>query len=73
VKKLIKKALNHEGPVITEVEVDPFEPPIPPQVNLDYVKNIAKSFTKGQPYPKKIASTIITNQIKEKINKFNVK
>ena len=67
--KTIKDALEFPGPVIVDVYVDPFEPPIPPNVKLTYLQNIVKSFVKGQPYATKIAKTMINNKLKEAIKK----
>ncbi|MDX1596759.1 MAG: thiamine pyrophosphate-dependent enzyme, partial [Nitrosopumilaceae archaeon] len=69
VKKTIKQALSHNGPVIVEVYVDPFEAPIPPKVNLEFVQNVVSSFAKGQPNASKIALSLLGGQIKEKIQK----
>ena len=69
INKTIKDALGFPGPVIVDVYVDPFEPPIPPNVKFTYLQKIVKSFVKGQPYGAKIAKTMITNKIKETIKK----
>jgi len=41
-------------PVILEVEVDPFEPPMPPKTEMEFVTNLAKSFAREQPYSGRI-------------------
>ena len=69
IQKTIKEALDYDGPVIVDVYVDPYEPPMPPNINLSYLQNIAKSFVKGQPYAANIAKSLINNTIKEKITK----
>ncbi len=69
IKKTLKQALSHNGPVILEVSVDPFEAPIPPKVNLDFVQNVIESFVKGQPEASKIGLNLLGGQIKEKIAK----
>ena len=66
-KKTIKKALNSTGPVIVDVYVDPYEPSIPPDVDMKYLKNMAKSFAKGQPHAADIVKTLLNNTITEKI------
>jgi len=68
-KEKIKQSLVHDGPVIVQVDVDEYEPPIPPEVNLDYAKNMAKSFVKGQPKLFSIGTKLLSKQIKEKISK----
>ena len=66
-KKTIKKALNSTGSVIVDVYVDPYEPSIPPDVDMKYLKNMAKSFAKGQPHAADIVKTLLNNTITEKI------
>ena len=39
------------------------EPPMPPKVEMEYVKELAKSFAKGQPYAKRIALTLYRDQV----------
>ncbi len=50
-------------PTIIEAYVDPFEPPMPPKVEMDFVKELAKSFAKGQPYAKRIGLTLYRDQV----------
>jgi hypothetical protein len=45
------------------VEVDPFEPPMPPKTDPEMIRNMAESFAKGQPYAKRIGLTLYTNQV----------
>lgn len=59
-KPILNEALT-EKPTIVEVYVDPFDPPMPPQVDLEFVKKIAESFAKGQPYTKIIGLTLYKN------------
>lgn len=68
-KKIVKQSLFHKGPVIVEVYVDPFEAPIPPKVNVEFVQNVVNSFRKGQPNAAKISLNLLGGQIKEKIQK----
>lgn len=56
-------AKDNLKPVIVEAYVDPFEPPMPPRVEPEFVKNIVESFAKGQPYIKRIGLTLFRNQI----------
>ncbi|MDQ4073901.1 MAG: thiamine pyrophosphate-binding protein [Thermoproteota archaeon] len=50
-------------PVIVDVHVDPFEAPMPPKTEPEFVKNIAESFSKGQPYANRIGLTLFRNQV----------
>ncbi len=44
-------------PIIVEAYVDPYEPPMPPRVEPEFVKNIAESFLNGQPQKERIGLT----------------
>ena len=64
VKSIMNQAMKErKQPTIIEAYVDPFEPPIPPKVEMEFVKELAKSFTKGQPYAKRIALTLYRDQV----------
>jgi pyruvate dehydrogenase (quinone)/pyruvate oxidase len=65
VKPVISKALKEKKPTIVEAYVDPFEPPMPPKVEAQFIRNLAESFAKGQPYSKRIGLTLFRNQIHE--------
>ena len=54
---------DRRKPVIIEATVDPFEPPMPPKVEMEFVTNLAESFVKGQPYAKRIGLTLFRNQV----------
>jgi pyruvate dehydrogenase (quinone) len=54
---------DRRKPVIIEASVDPFEPPMPPKVEMEFVTNLAESFVKGQPYAKRIGLTLFRNQV----------
>ena len=54
-----------DTPVIIEVDVDPFEPPMPPKTDMEFVANLAKSFARGQPYSRRIGLTLFRNKVHE--------
>ena len=59
VKPIMNQAMKErKQPTIIEAYVDTFEPPIPPKVEMGFVKELAKSFAKGQPYAKRIGLTL---------------
>jgi pyruvate dehydrogenase (quinone)/pyruvate oxidase len=84
IKPIMKKAMSDNTtrkPTIIEAYVDPFEPPMPPKIEPEFVQNMAESFAKGQPYAKRIGLTLyrnrinstmktIQNKLGEKINNF---
>jgi pyruvate dehydrogenase (quinone) len=64
VKTIMSQAMkDRKQPTIIEAYVDPFEPPIPPKVEMEFVKELAKSFAKGQPYAKRIGLTLYRDQV----------
>jgi pyruvate dehydrogenase (quinone) len=65
VKPIIKQAMNERSkPTIVEAHIDPFEPLMPPKAEPDFIRKIAESFAKGQPYASRIGLTLYRNQIK---------
>jgi pyruvate dehydrogenase (quinone)/pyruvate oxidase len=67
VKSVIHSVMREEKnkPVIVEVDVDPFEPPMPPKTDMEFVTNLAKSFARGQPYSGRIGLTLFRNKVHE--------
>ena len=59
--------MENQVPVIVDAHVDPFEAPLPPKISMEFVRNIAKSFTKGQPHAKEIGITLSIDQLHEKL------
>jgi len=64
-KKEVKK------PVIIEIDVDPFEPPMPPKIDSEFVTNLAKSFAKGQPYSGRIGLTLFRNKVQDALKEIH--
>jgi len=46
-----------------EAYVAPFEPQMPPNGEMEFVKGLAKSFAKGQPCAKRIGLTLFRDQV----------
>ena len=70
IKPIMKKAMSDKTtrkPTIIEAYVDPFEPPMPPKIEPEFVQNMAESFAKGQPYAKRIGLTLYRNQMNSTI------
>jgi pyruvate dehydrogenase (quinone) len=65
VKSIMHQAMRESKPTIIEAYVDPFEPPMPPKVGMEYVKNLAESFAKGQPHAKRIGLTLFRDKVHE--------
>jgi pyruvate dehydrogenase (quinone) len=69
VKPIISQAMADKRPTIIEAYVDPFEPPMPPKVDMGFVSNLAESFAKGQPYARRIGLTLFRNQVHDALRK----
>ncbi|HJY15096.1 MAG TPA: thiamine pyrophosphate-dependent enzyme [Nitrososphaeraceae archaeon] len=68
VKPVINEAIMEDKlPVIVDAHVDPFEAPLPPKISMEFVRNIAKAFAKGQPFAKEIGLTLSLDQLHEKL------
>ncbi|HEX7032414.1 MAG TPA: thiamine pyrophosphate-dependent enzyme [Nitrososphaera sp.] len=69
VKAIMSQAMAEKKPTIIEAYVDPFEPPMPPKVEMDFVTNLAESFAKGQPYARRIGLTLFRNQVHDALRR----
>lgn len=67
VKSVIHSAMKEEKntPIMVEVDVDPFEPPMPPKTDMQFVTNLAQSFARGQPYSNRIGLTLFRDKVHE--------
>ncbi len=66
VKTVMREAMSQRNPTIVEAYVDPFDPPMPPKVEMEFIRKLAESFAKGQPYATRIGLTLYRNQVHEK-------
>jgi pyruvate dehydrogenase (quinone) len=66
VKTVMREAMSQRKPTIVEAYVDPFDPPMPPKVEMEFIRKLAESFAKGQPYATRIGLTLYRNQVHEK-------
>lgn len=71
VKPIISQAMAENKPTIIEAYVDPFEPPMPPKTELEFVSNLAESFAKGQPYASRIGLTLFRNRVHDTLRRFH--
>ena len=71
VKSIMHQAMKEEKkPTIIEAYVDPFEPPMPPKVEMEFVNNLAESFARGQPYASRISLTLFRDQVHNSSKKY---
>jgi pyruvate dehydrogenase (quinone)/pyruvate oxidase len=61
----IQLALNHPGPALVDVNVNPAEPPLPGKVEYEQAKNFALAFLRGQPHRATIATTLLKDRIQQ--------
>jgi pyruvate dehydrogenase (quinone) len=64
-KDAIAMALNHPGPALLDVNVNPAEPPLPGKVEYDQAKNFALAFLRGQPHKATIATTLLKDRLQQ--------
>ena len=65
VKPAIQRALNHPGPALVDVNVNPAEPPLPGKVEYEQAKKFALAFLRGQPHRATIATTLLKDRIQQ--------
>ena len=65
VRPAIQRALNHPGPALVDVNVNPAEPPLPGKVEYEQAKKFALAFLRGQPHRATIATTLLKDKIQE--------
>lgn len=61
----IRHALEHDGPALVDVDVDPNEPPMPGKVTYEQAKKFGQAFLKGQPHRAAIATTLFKDRIQQ--------
>jgi pyruvate dehydrogenase (quinone) len=71
VNSIMHEAMSDNKPAIIEAYVDPFDPPMPPKVEMEFVRKMAESFAKGQPYAQRIGLTLFRNQVHERLRDFH--
>jgi pyruvate dehydrogenase (quinone) len=65
VKSAVRLALDHPGPALLDVNVNPAEPPLPGKVEYDQAKKFALAFLRGQPHKATIATTLLKDRIQQ--------
>lgn len=63
VEGALREALDHDGPALVDVMVNPDEPPMPGKVTYEQAKGFARAFLHGQPRRATIASTLFRDKI----------
>ncbi|MDQ4067412.1 MAG: thiamine pyrophosphate-binding protein [Thermoproteota archaeon] len=71
VQSIISQAFSEKKPTIIEAYVDPFEPPMPPKVEMKLISNMAESLARGQPYGGRIGLTLFRDKVHEALRKMH--
>jgi pyruvate dehydrogenase (quinone) len=61
----VRRALEHDGPALVDVMVNPDEPPMPGKVTYDQAKGFAQAWLRGQPRKATMASTLFRDKIEQ--------
>ncbi|MCB8932603.1 MAG: pyruvate oxidase [Chthonomonadaceae bacterium] len=61
----LEEALAAKRPCVVEVEVDPFEPPMPSKVSLEQAGHFGEALVRGQPDGGRIALTLFRDKLSE--------
>ncbi len=61
----LREALATPGPCLIEAVVDPFEPPMPPKIEVKQAMHMAQSLAKGTPHAMKTALTLASDTVRE--------
>jgi pyruvate dehydrogenase (quinone) len=64
---VLDQALATPGPVIVQAVVDPYEPPLPPDITLDQVVKFTETLGRGEPMRMKVATTATEEALRELI------
>jgi pyruvate dehydrogenase (quinone) len=65
VRPAIERGLQHDGPALIDVNVNPDEPPLPGKVEYQQAKKFAEAFLRGQPRKSTIATTLFRDKIEQ--------
>jgi pyruvate dehydrogenase (quinone) len=63
VEAAVQEALDHSGPALVDVLVNPDEPPMPPKIHYQQAKGFAEAFLRGEPRRATIASTLFKDKL----------
>jgi pyruvate dehydrogenase (quinone)/pyruvate oxidase len=61
----LRQALDHDGPALVDVDVDPHEPPMPAKVDYQQAKSFATAWLRGQPHRTQIATSLFKDRLEQ--------
>lgn len=62
---IARRALECDGPAVTDCVVDKTEPPTPRNISFKQAVHLAESLARGEKYTKEIIKTVVENKVKE--------
>jgi pyruvate dehydrogenase (quinone)/pyruvate oxidase len=65
--EIMARAFSMPGPTLVEAQVDPYEPPMPADVDWKQALHFAESIARGEPEGMKLVKTVVTNKVRELI------
>jgi pyruvate dehydrogenase (quinone) len=66
-ERILREALDHDGPTVVQAVVDPNEPPMPGKITTEQAYKFTKALARGQKDALKIIQTIAEDQVREVI------
>lgn len=64
-ERILRQALDGEGPAVVEAVVDPNEPPMPGKINMGQALKFTEALARGQKHALKIVETIAQDKFRE--------
>jgi thiamine pyrophosphate-dependent acetolactate synthase large subunit-like protein len=65
VEPAVRRALEHDGPALVDVMVNPDEPLMPGKVTYEQAKGFAQAWLRGQPRSATMASTLFRDKVEQ--------
>lgn len=63
VGEVFDRAFATDGPVLIEAVIDPFEPPMPAQIELGQALHMAEALARGEPNRVRVAETLFRDKV----------
>ena len=63
--------MSETKPAIVEANRDPFDSPMPPKVDVEFLAKLTESFAKGQPYARRIGLAPYRNRVRDILRRFH--
>jgi pyruvate dehydrogenase (quinone) len=63
-ERILREALNHDGPTVVQAVVDANEPPLPGKITTEQAYKFAKALARGQKDAAKIIKTVLEDEVR---------